>query len=184
MSESVAVVPERLRRAYEYCGVQTLVLSEVRRGPRPRTLAEVAEGIISRSRYDGDCLIFTGSKTPTGYGMVSARGVWPTPLYAHRVVYAAAHGGLPARGHDVSHLCDRKDCVNVAHLVGEPHAANMDRIPPERRGRRTRLDTEAVAAYIDEHGLWPAITHFHMSYGHALRIRRGWRPKKAYSETP
>lgn len=179
-----APVPARLERVFAHCVSQSLVLSEVAPGPRPRTLAEVADGIISRSSYEGDCLIFGGAKTPTGYGMVTARGIWPNPLYAHRLVYAAAHGGLPARGHDVSHLCGRKDCVNVAHLVAEPHAANMDRIPLHRRGRRTRLDTDAVAAYIDEHGLWSAITHFDMSYGHACRIRRGWRPVKPYQHTP
>jgi hypothetical protein len=165
-----------------------LTLSEVesgkRRGPRPRTLAEVAAHIIRRSVPDGDCLIWTGAKV-RGYGMVLARGVHPKPLYAHRVILAAAHGfpvtGAWAGGRESSHLCDRqKACVNLAHLVAEPHAANMDRIPESRRGRPTFFDTEAVAAEITRDGIWPVVIRHGMSYKHALSIRNGWRPKKSY----
>jgi hypothetical protein len=166
---------------------QYLLLSEVEsrrpKGPRPKSLAEVAAGLISRTVPDGDCLIFTGAKAGAGYGQVLARAIYPKPLRAHRVVYAAHHGGIPA-GCDVSHLCDRKDCLNVEHLVAEAHAANMARIPEHHRGRPVRFDTEAVAACIAEDGIWQAVVRYGMSYQHALRIRNGWRPKKSGQPTP
>ncbi len=37
--------------------------------------------------------------------------------YAHRVAWALAHGEtLPAKPYGVSHKCQRRDCVNPAHL--------------------------------------------------------------------
>ena len=161
-------------------------LSEVkprnRRGPSPRTLAEVAANIISKAVPDGDCLIFTGCKVRGGYGTVTARGLSDKPLYAHRVVFAAFHGGDAwSGGRESSHLCDQqRACVNLAHLVAESHAANMDRIPESRRGRPTLFDTEAVAAEIERDGIWPVVVRHGMSYAHGMRIRNGWRPKKAY----
>ena len=163
-----------------------LTLSEVKprnlRGPRPQTLAEAAAHIISRSVPDGDCLIFTGAKARGGYGIIGARGLSDKPLYAHRVVFAAVHGGDAwSGGRESSHLCDQqRACVKLAHLVAESHAANMDRIPESRRGRPTLFDTEAVAAEIERDGIWPVVVRHGMSYQHALRIRNGWRPKKAY----
>ena len=153
-----------------------------RKGPAPRTLAEVAAGIISRTiPGPGGCLIWTGFTTPDGYGMVSARGLSQQPLYVHRIVFAAAHPGAYAGGRESSHLCDRqRACVNVAHLTAESHAANMARIPQSRRGRPTFFDTEAVAAEIERDGIWQVVVRHGMSYQHAMRIRKGWRPKKPY----
>jgi len=163
------------------------VVSDKRHGPRPFTLAEVASRIISRSAPDGDCLIWSGPKA-RGYGMVLARGIHPRPIYVHRVVFAAAYGlpvtGAWGGGREGSHLCGQKACVNVAHLVAESHAGNMDRIPGSRRGRPTRFDTEAIAVEIERDGIWPVIVRREMSYQHALRIRNGWRPKKPYRPSP
>jgi len=156
-------------------------------GPAPRTLAEVAAGIISKAVPDGACLIFTGSVLPNGYGQVFARGLWPAPLYVHRVIFAHHNGWFPVRavhGVEVSHLCDRKACVNPAHLIAESHADNMARIPRNRGGRPTFYDTEAVAAEIERDGIWPVIVRHGMSYQHALRIRAGWRPQKPYHPSP
>ncbi|MCX7335493.1 MAG: HNH endonuclease signature motif containing protein [Hyphomicrobiales bacterium] len=167
-----------------------LSLSEVpsdrRRGPKPRTLAEVAARIISRSVPDGECLIWTGALARGGYGMVTARGLRDKPIYVHRVVFAAHHGEDPTWGSglELSHLCGVPACVNVAHLVVEPHAANMGRIPEDRRGRHTAFDTEAVAAEIAREDIWQVVVRHGLSYGHAARIRNGWRPKKAYRPAP
>ena len=40
--------------------------------------------------------------------------------------------------------------------------------------------TEAVAAEIARDGIWQVVARHGMSYQHALRIRNGWHPKKAY----
>lgn len=160
-----------------------------RKGPPPRTLAEVAAGIISRTVPGEDgCLLFTGTLTPKGYGMVLARGLSDKPLYVHRVVLAAAHGlpliGPWAGGRESSHTCARKACVNIAHLVAETHAENMARIPRNQGGRPTFFDTEAIAGEIERDGIWQVIVRHQMSYQHAMRIRGGWRPKKPYCPSP
>ena len=154
-----------------------------RKGPAPRTLAEVVAGIISRTiPGPGGCLLFTGTITPKGYGMVLARGIHGKPIYAHRVVFAAYHGEAPPHGSglEVSHLCGISVCVNPAHLVAESHAENMARIPGNRGGRPTFFDTEAIAAEIERDGIWQIVVRHGMSYQHAMRIRNGWRPKKPY----
>jgi hypothetical protein len=80
--------------------------------------------------------------------MVMARAWHPTsPQQVHRIVYEAWKGPVPA-GCEVSHLCAVRHCVNPAHLVAESHAANMERIPAERRGgkRRSEPDLSEVGA--------------------------------------
>ena len=46
--------------------------------------------------------------------------------------------------------------------------------------RPKRYPVELVAAEIRRHGgnVWPARRRFGISYEHALRVRRGWRPKR------
>jgi hypothetical protein len=116
--------------------------------------------------------------------MLMARGLWPKPVYAHRVIHQLHHGTAPTQtdGVEISHLCGNPSCVEVEHLVVESHAANMARIPRGRTGRPVAYDAEAVAARIEADGgeVWGAVVAFGISYGHALRIRRGWRPMKPF----
>jgi hypothetical protein len=44
---------------------------------------------------------------------------------------------------------------------------------------RQALPAEAIARDIADHDgdVWPAIRRYGVSYGHALRIRNGWRPR-------
>jgi hypothetical protein len=44
--------------------------------------------------------------------------------------------------------------------------------------RPARYPVELVARLIADHDgdVWPAVVRFGISYEHALRIRRGWRP--------
>jgi hypothetical protein len=50
--------------------------------------------------------------------------------------------------------------------------------------RRQRFPAELIAASIRRHdgNVWPAIHQFGVSYGHALRIRNGWRPGGQHAE--
>ena len=90
------------------------------------------------------------------------------------------------------------DKLNLGPIVERPRQIALKTVPeppstsprsssgsgarwnPTRRGRPTSFDTEAVAAEIARDGLWPVVGRHGLSYGHALRIRRGWRPKKPY----
>jgi len=139
--------------------------------------------------------------------MVMARAWHPTsPQQVHRIVYETWKGPVPA-GCEVSHLCGVRHCVKPAHLVAESHAANMGRIPRrsqpplsevgaggrlthtvarylELNPRRRRYPADLIAARIRRDGgdVWGAVLDYGISYAHACRIRRGWRPGRRTAE--
>jgi len=60
----------------------------------------------------GRCWLFRGARQSRGYGAMRVGGV---VTLAHRAVYAAYVGPIPD-GLWLDHLCERKRCVNPAHL--------------------------------------------------------------------
>lgn len=78
------------------------------------------------------CLPFKGKVDPvTGYGIQKKRG----ERRAHRVAYVEAFGPIPA-GMFVLHGCDRRDCIESAHLRLGTHQENMaDRFERTRQAR-------------------------------------------------
>ena len=69
------------------------------------------------------CLEWTGSLSPQGYGWFS----WNSKAtLAHRWIYEAAHGPIPAKL-VIDHLCRNRKCVNPAHLEAVPMAENTRR---------------------------------------------------------
>lgn len=71
------------------------------------------EAFAARTEWQGECLIWTGSKKVDGYGMLRARD---RSVTAHRYAWESAHGPIPA-GMVVDHKyhCDPA-CCNVDHL--------------------------------------------------------------------
>jgi hypothetical protein len=75
------------------------------------------------------CLLWTGAKTPGGYGKVGRGG---RTIYVHRAVYEANFGPIPA-GLVVMHGCDQPSCCNPDHLALGTKADNsLDMV---RKGR-------------------------------------------------
>jgi HNH endonuclease len=87
-----------------------------------RLLSPDREAVFwSRTKRDGECLIWTAAKTGRGYGSfrVSGRN---TP--AHRVAFLLVNGEIPT-GLVVRHSCDRTSCVEPSHLLVGTQVDNM-----------------------------------------------------------
>ena len=72
------------------------------------------------------CWLWTGAKTPLGYGKFNV-GKGRIEL-AHRTSLALAGVTIPP-GFDVDHLCRVPSCVRPDHLEPVTHAENMARAP-------------------------------------------------------
>ncbi len=62
-----------------------------------------------------------GTLTPQGYGVIY---VGTKTAGAHRVAYQMWKGPIP-RGKVIHHRCERKSCVNPAHLEAVSHLENI-----------------------------------------------------------
>ncbi len=63
------------------------------------------------------CQIWQGTIDKLGYGRYETQkdGVRGDTVLVHRQVWIAANG-VPVKGMDVHHLCEQRDCANLAHL--------------------------------------------------------------------
>lgn len=68
-----------------------------------------------------DCWLWARAKHPLGYGNMRISG---KTQYAHRVVYEALVGEIPA-GYSLDHLCRASACVNPDHLEPVTHKENV-----------------------------------------------------------
>lgn len=87
--------------------------------PRPTD----AERLLRRVVADGECWLWTGGRSPNGYGRAWYRG---RVINAHRAVYQAFCGPVDRRL-ELDHLCRRTSCVNPAHLEPVSGAENRRR---------------------------------------------------------
>lgn len=107
-------------------------MARARRDPR--------DVMAENARPDGDCLIWTGSATRDGYGVL---GIGRLQFRAHRIAYEAAHGE-PADGRLVCHRCDRPLCIAPAHLfLGTPAENTRDMHAKGRANIRRGADHHA-----------------------------------------
>lgn len=110
--------------------------------PSQRLTAEVANSArfwAKVAKSDNGCWLWKGAKDKQGYGMVRLPQFRRTPVPAHRVAYALAHGSV-TEGMLVMHACDNPQCVNPAHLSLGTHRDNMlDMMRKERSVSHTRF---------------------------------------------
>jgi hypothetical protein len=80
-------------------------------------LGKIKQKFLDHSEFDGfpatACRVWTGGKTPNGYGSVWIDNKNHT---AHRVAFAIANGWLPSIPQLVLHKCNNKRCIRVDHL--------------------------------------------------------------------
>lgn len=86
----------------------------------------------AKTEWSGDCLVWTGSKDPNGYGQIQVSGRLISP---HRYAWERENGPIPS-GIMVNHMCWNPSCVNVEHLELSTNAQNSSyRSGPGPRNR-------------------------------------------------
>lgn len=85
-------------------------------------LDDIEARILERCVQDGDCVVWTGTALPSGYGTISwNRRSW----VVHRAMWTAKMGEIPTDDDwTIDHLCRNKLCVNVEHLEVVTRAEN------------------------------------------------------------
>lgn len=87
-----------------------------------------ARDLVKRTHLEGTCRIWDGPLDKGGYAVSSSRRV-------HIVVWEAVNGKVPD-GLELDHLCNRRACVNAAHLDAVTHAENCRRAAERRTACR------------------------------------------------
>lgn len=64
----------------------------------------------------GDCLIWTSSKSSSGYGQFTYSYAPKRWVSAHRIAWELYHGSPPPAGMVVMHSCDNRLCIAREHL--------------------------------------------------------------------
>ena len=112
------------------------------------------ESFALRTEWQGDCLTWTGSKDPKGYGRIQvARGRGK----AHRYAWERVNGPIPSGMH-VDHICHNPSCVNIRHLrLATAAHNNWNRKGPETRStsgfRNVHRQDDRWKVVVMKHGI-------------------------------
>lgn len=105
-----------------------------------------AERLWRRCEERDGCLVWTGSRSPNGYGQI---GMGKKLLPTHRAAWIVTHGEIP-HGMFVCHHCDVPLCCNPDHLfLGTPKDNSVDAVAKGRQAKgfglpHTKLSAEQV----------------------------------------
>ena len=86
------------------------------------------EAFASRTRRDGDCIVWTGAISSRGYGQITVSG---RNTLAHRYAWERINGAIPG-GMVIDHKCWNRACVNVEHLRLATQAQNNQNLSGPR----------------------------------------------------
>lgn len=81
---------------------------------------KIPKHIETKIDRNGDCWLWTGELSGSGYGRAWYNGV---RVAAHRVVYAL-YTGKWCEGRELDHRCTVRNCVNPNHLHPVTHKQN------------------------------------------------------------
>lgn len=87
------------------------------------SMRSVEERLARHSLFISEtgCIVWTGHKTPNGYGVLKVGGKWKS---VHRLAYEQAYGPIPD-GLVIDHLCRVKPCKNPDHLEAVSSQTNI-----------------------------------------------------------
>jgi hypothetical protein len=130
----------------------------------------ISQRILANTRADGDCLVWQGKGTGSGYGQIS----WGGRLWlVHRAIWTALRGPIP-EGLTIDHLCRTKLCVFVEHMEVVTAAVNSERAG----GLRTTWANRRAKTHCKHgHEFTPENTRTNSSGGRMCKEcgRRSWR---------
>jgi hypothetical protein len=119
---------------------------------------------VDRTTTPDGCWLFTGDRTPEGYGRIWVNG--KTRL-AHHIVLEFA-GRVVPDGLQVNHLCDNPPCVRLDHLVfGTSQDDADDRV---LSGRHAHGERGGSAKLTDALALEILALYQHGVRGHGYRV--------------
>lgn len=73
----------------------------------------VESRLLMHSEKQGECLLWTASTYPNGYGKMNIKGI---SCLVHRVAYEFHFGEIPD-SLEIHHTCENKTCINPKHLM-------------------------------------------------------------------
>src|SRR3954453_18205992 len=95
------------------------------------------ESFLSRTRREGECLVWTGPRNANGYGSTSYQG---KRILVHRVAYVFVFGELPVDT-EIDHICRNRACIEPDHLRAVSHQFNVARRLPALTCKRGHVYT-------------------------------------------
>lgn len=90
--------------------------------------ADPEDAFRARTSEEGDCIVWTGFRNDTGYGMIN---IGYRPTMAHRYSFARSFGEIPD-GQYVDHTCHNPACVKPEHLRLATPKQNSENHKPGR----------------------------------------------------
>lgn len=119
-----------------------------------RRYESAEESFEKRTTWVNNCLVWTASNVPSGYGIIYTPGL--KSMYAHRYAWERANGPIPD-GMQVDHICWNTSCVNLDHLrLASQSQNNANRKGPERRSksgvRNVSRNGDGWTVRVNKHG--------------------------------
>lgn len=150
-------------------------------GPKPKSIRETWEYMLSVSRKEGDCILFEQGR-PIGIGYRSVRADNMT-WYAHHLAFFMAGKKLEP-GQVRRHTCDKPECIEPNHIIAGSHADNVqDKVSRLRHNHgkthyRSKLTLDQVNEIRKSPLTYAELGHIYgISRGgiHNIKSGRSWR---------
>lgn len=117
-------------------------------------MSDLLEYLSTRTRWEGDCLVFTNNcKSSKGYAIAPLdrfKKEYNTK-YLHRMIYMYHKEVKLTTDECILHACDNPPCINIMHLsVGSKADNNRDRDQKGRQAKRLGEDNPRARLTIDK----------------------------------